>query len=300
MSMTKRGLVRFVTAFIGAAMIIAGVLALAVGPENDVQIILPPGVEVMGAEQLDTADVAGSVATENAVAWVADEPPAATETPQVKIASAVVSEVSAAMAMQDATATSEPTVAAPAEANAAVAVDAQAVPTVDVTAAMLAYESAYPVPQRILIDKLKVNAKIQPVGPGKAVGSNAVEWTAPNNRNVGWHDYSGRIGEGKNVVLNGHNNIYGAVFRKLYTLQAGDEIKLQAGDREATYVVEQVMILKERGEPLEVRIQNAQYIQPMVDDRLTLISCWPENNNTHRVVVIAKPASAAPAQTPEG
>jgi sortase (surface protein transpeptidase) len=37
----------------------------------------------------------------------------------------------------------------------------------------------------------------------------------------------------------------------------------------------------------------------MADDRLTIISCWPENNNTHRVVVIARPVTQA-ASTPEG
>ncbi|BCX03546.1 MAG: hypothetical protein KatS3mg053_1484 [Candidatus Roseilinea sp.] len=149
----------------------------------------------------------------------------------------------------------------------------------------------YPVPERIWIDKLKVDALIQPVGPGKRVGLNAVEWSAPNNRNVGWHDYSGRLGEGKNIVLNGHNNIYGAVFRKLYTLKPGDEIRLGAGDRQIVYRVEEVKLLRERNQPLEVRIANAQYIQAMDDDRLTLVSCWPETSNTHRVIVIARPVA---------
>ena len=27
------------------------------------------------------------------------------------------------------------------------------------------------------------------------------------------------------------------------------------------------------------------------DDRLTLVSCWPYTSNTHRVIVVAKPAS---------
>lgn len=284
MSMTKKNLLRFVVAFMGVAMIIAGAVALVAGPDQHVQIVLAPDVEVMGAVQSDDAGAA-----------VEDEPQP-TETPQVKFASAVVSESSAAIALQEATATPAPDAV---QATQAV----QALPTVNATAAVLAYHDAYPIPQRIVIDKLKVNAKIQPVGPGKAIGSKAVEWTAPNNKNVGWHDYSGRIGEGKNIVLNGHNNIYGSVFRKLYTLQAGDEVKLLAGDQQVTYRVEEVMILKERGEPLETRIKNAKYIQPMADDRLTIISCWPENNNTHRVVVIAKPASsetqAIPQVTPQ-
>lgn len=274
MLMTKRNLLRFVVAFLGVAMMVAGGATLLRGPDAHVQIYLAPDMEVMGAAPVDDA------AAETIV-----DAPLATETPQVKIALAAVSEFSAAMAMQEATATPAPDAA-------------QSVPTVDVTAALLAYQNSYPIPQRIVIDKLKVNAKIQSVGPGKAIGANAVEWTAPNNRNVGWHDYSGRIGEGKNIVLNGHNNIYGAVFRKLYTLQAGDEVTLQAGDRQVTYRVEEVMIVKERGEPIETRIKNARYIQPMVDDRLTIISCWPENNNTHRVVVIARPVTAESTALP--
>lgn len=149
----------------------------------------------------------------------------------------------------------------------------------------------HPVPERIWIDTLKVDALIQPVGPGRRVAPGAVEWTAPNNKNVGWHDYSGRLGEGKNIVLNGHNNIYGGVFRKLYTLKPGDEIRLAGGDRQFVYRVEEVKILRERDQPLAVRIANAQHIQPMNDDRLTLVSCWPEWSNTHRVIVIARPVA---------
>lgn len=152
-------------------------------------------------------------------------------------------------------------------------------------------DSAYPIPERIWIDKLKIDALIQPVGPGRRVGPGAVEWTAPNNRNVGWHDYSGRLGEGKNIVLNGHNNIYGGIFRKLYTLKPGDEIRLAAGDQLFVYRVEEVKILRERDQPLAVRIANAQHIQPMNDDRLTLVSCWPEWSNTHRVIVITRPVA---------
>ncbi len=146
-----------------------------------------------------------------------------------------------------------------------------------------------PVPERVWIDKLKVDASIEAVGPGKKVGKKGVEWAAPNNKNVGWHDYSGKLGEGKNIVLNGHNNIFGGVFRKLYTLEKGDEIRLGTGDKVVAYQVEEVIKVLERGQPINVRIKNAEYIQPMKDDRLTLVSCWPETSNSHRIIVIARP-----------
>ena len=53
---------------------------------------------------------------------------------------------------------------------------------------------------------------------------------------------------------------------------------------------EQVIKVLERGQPLKVRTKNAEYIQPMKDDRLTLVSCWPETSNSHRIIVIARPA----------
>jgi sortase A len=49
------------------------------------------------------------------------------------------------------------------------------------------------------------------------------------------------------------------------------------------------MILPERFESSEVRLQNARWIQHSEDERLTLISCWPYESNTHRVIVVAFP-----------
>ncbi|NJM40081.1 MAG: class F sortase, partial [Anaerolineae bacterium] len=87
-------------------------------------------------------------------------------------------------------------------------------------------------PTAIEIPAIKVKAKVIAVGPGKKVGKSSVEWSSPGKGQVGWHNYSGRLGEAKNLVLNGHNNIQGAVFRKLYTLQAGDLITIAS----ASYV----------------------------------------------------------------
>jgi sortase A len=40
----------------------------------------------------------------------------------------------------------------------------------------------------------------------------------------------------------------------------------------------------------EQRIKNGRFMQPTEDERLTIITCWPPTNNTHRLAVIAKPA----------
>ena len=55
------------------------------------------------------------------------------------------------------------------------------------------------------------------------------------------------------------------------------------------YVVKEKHILKEKGMPDEVRNANARWIAKTTDERLTLVTCWPYSNNTHRVIVVARP-----------
>jgi LPXTG-site transpeptidase (sortase) family protein len=108
---------------------------------------------------------------------------------------------------------------------------------------------------------------------------------------AGWHSTSALPGQPGNTVLAGHHNINGEVFRYLVDVQEGDEIEIFVGETPYKYTVEQKLIVKEKDEPLEVRQRNAQWIAPTNDVRLTLITCWPYTNNTHRVIVVAKPTS---------
>ena len=62
-----------------------------------------------------------------------------------------------------------------------------------------------------------------------------------------------------------------------------------------------MLILPEKHASDKQRQENVKYIQETSDDRLTLVSCWPRDDNTHRIVVIARPqalstdAGSAPA-----
>ena len=49
------------------------------------------------------------------------------------------------------------------------------------------------------------------------------------------------------------------------------------------------MIVPEKYEQLDIRMNNAQWILPSVDERLTLITCWPYETNTHRLIIVARP-----------
>ena len=120
---------------------------------------------------------------------------------------------------------------------------------------------------------------------------NAGYFDAPPLRAAGWQPSSARIGEPGNLVMSGHNNILGRVFENLKDLKAGDLIYVRAGRREITYRITERKLLIEKDQSIEVRTQNAQYIVPGGDDRLTLVTCWPPDNNTHRIIIIARPVA---------
>ena len=105
---------------------------------------------------------------------------------------------------------------------------------------------------------------------------------------AGWHLNSVVPGQVGNAVISGHNNIGGSVFRKLDRLQPGDEITVQTNvGTEVAYTVTEVKIVPEKYASAAQREANAQAIGPTSDERLTLITCWPANSNTHRVIVVA-------------
>ena len=145
-------------------------------------------------------------------------------------------------------------------------------------------------PDRLSIPRLNLDVPIEPVGMAPSdVAPGVVEWGVPEHRAAGWLNTSAPFGRPGNTVLDGHHNIKGEVFRDLWTLQARDVIFLAAGDASQRYVVDEVLILPERDQPLDVRLRNAGYIQPTEDERLTLVTCWPYDDNSHRTLVVARP-----------
>ncbi len=178
-------------------------------------------------------------------------------------------------------------------------------PTLSVEEMVVDFEDDYPVkeslrdaqpkedltPTRLVIPAIELDAPIEMVGwhLDKRDGQPINVWDAPNHFAAGWLKSSAPWGMPGNTVLDGHNNIEGKVFRYLIKLKVGDIIKLYGADKERIYRVDQILILKEAGQPLEVRQAIAQYIYPTEDERLTLVTCWPPQGNSHRLIIIALP-----------
>jgi sortase A len=150
---------------------------------------------------------------------------------------------------------------------------------------------------RIVAESIELDAEVIEVGWQEIIqdGVTANAWTVADYA-AGWHQNSALPGQGGNIVLSGHHNINGEVFRYIVDLQPGDIVTLYDAEQTHEYVIVDKFIVKDKGEPEAVRRANARWIEPFNEERLTLVTCWPYNNNTHRVIVIGKPANA---HTPE-
>lgn len=98
-------------------------------------------------------------------------------------------------------------------------------------------------------------------------------------KGVAQHIPSANPGEKGNVVLSGHDDVYGEVFRDLDKLRPGDQVILYTMQQQYVYLVTETRIV----EPSQVEVMN-----PTVDATLTLISCYPYMVNDKRIVVFGK------------
>ena len=175
-----------------------------------------------------------------------------------------------------------------------VALDAgavESVPPPTVIAAPAVATGAGNPPVQLVIESVGIDSPIMPVGweVVEQDGQQFSIWQVANFA-IGWHKTTAALGQPGNTVMAGHHNVQGEVFRDLVNVEVGDTvIAYDANNQRHEYRVELKTIVKEKGEPLEVRQRNAQWISPTEDERLTFVTCWPYTNNTHRVIVVAKP-----------
>lgn len=145
------------------------------------------------------------------------------------------------------------------------------------------------VPTRMVVPAIALDSWVVPVDKAPVVvnGETYGQWNTADNQ-VGWHNLSAKLGEVGNTVFNGHSDVNAAVFRNLGYVMIGDEIIVSSGVQNYRYVVTQKFLVQEGNVPLEVRIQNAAWMAPTQDERLTLITC-ANPGATHRLIIIAQP-----------
>ncbi len=98
-------------------------------------------------------------------------------------------------------------------------------------------------------------------------------------KGVGHHLGTANPGERGNMVLSGHDDVYGEVFRYLHKVELGDEILVYSGNHVFRYVATQKRII----EPTEVSV-----MYPTREPTLTLITCYPYLVDNLRIIVVAE------------
>lgn len=146
-------------------------------------------------------------------------------------------------------------------------------------------------PDRLRIPRLALDVPVAPVGMAPVPGPGAfISPAMPNGNTAGWLSTSASFNQAGNTVLTGRHQLKKmTVFHGLWTLEPGDEISLYAGKQRQRYRVAQVEIVPEQDQSLDVRLANAEFIRPTEEERLTLVTGWPEKGNSHRTIVIARP-----------
>lgn len=92
---------------------------------------------------------------------------------------------------------------------------------------------------------------------------------------------TGRLGEVGNYGVAGHRNrTYGSIFNRLDEVDVGDQIGLNNGAEEYTYQVVEKLYVK----PEETWVLNGNG----TDKEVTLITCHPQVNPTHRLIIKGK------------
>jgi sortase A len=98
-------------------------------------------------------------------------------------------------------------------------------------------------------------------------------------KGVGHHPGTANPGEKGNMVLTGHDDVYGEIFRYLYKLKKGDTIVVETASQRYTYVV--------ATDPRAVAPTEVSVMAPSRDATLTLITCHPYLIDTQRLIVVA-------------
>ena len=97
-------------------------------------------------------------------------------------------------------------------------------------------------------------------------------------KGVGQMVGSAQPGKDGNMVLSAHNDIFGEIFRHLDKLTPGDEIIVSTERSSYRYIVREIDVVK----PTDVYVTA-----PTEHAQTTLISCYPYQINTDRIIVFA-------------
>ncbi|RIK45811.1 MAG: sortase [Chloroflexi bacterium] len=150
-----------------------------------------------------------------------------------------------------------------------------------------------PPPTHISIPAVGIDTEVVQVSSYTVViqGVTVLQWNVADWA-AGHHDTSASPGENGNIVIAGHDDYRGEVFRGLHDAEIGDDVYLTSAAGTFHYTIREIHLRKEKGVELGERLATGLFMGPMPEERLTLITCWPYGVDDHRMIIVAKPAVA--------
>lgn len=146
-------------------------------------------------------------------------------------------------------------------------------------------------PTHLTIPSVGIDSKVVPVDwkmipkPG---GGQLAEWQVADYA-VGHHKGSANPGAPGNIVMSGHVDYRGEVFKNLHLVKRGDEVIVQTEKGQFVYVITDMVIVQEDGASPEQKRRNTRYMDPTAEPTLTLITCYPYGIDDKRFIAIAHP-----------
>lgn len=122
----------------------------------------------------------------------------------------------------------------------------------------------------------------------KVGGAVQAEWDVASYA-VGHNLGSANPGQPGNVVMAGHVDYKGEVFKNLHNVKKGDEVIIQTDKGQYVYVITETDLVKEDGATPEQQRRNAHYMDPTAEPTLTMITCYPYAIDNYRFVAIGHP-----------
>ncbi len=150
-------------------------------------------------------------------------------------------------------------------------------------------------PVRLLIPALDVDVRVVPVSSYLVEKDGHIMrvWKTADYA-AGYHENGAYPGLPGNVVISGHNNIKGSVFRPL-SLLGNKGIPFPRGAKVylvdaqgRIYEYEMTELLKVDTRDARARERGRRWLWATRDPVLTLVTCWPPNNNTYRLLIRAR------------
>ena len=147
------------------------------------------------------------------------------------------------------------------------------------------------IPVRIEIPEIELIAPVIPAEytNTEVQGKSFVQWEAPGFFAAAWHPDSAVLGGAGNTVINGHHNAFGEVFRRLVELEVGDTIFVYSQEKVYEFIIVNRLILEDTFMDAKIRLENGRWLAKSDDVRLTLVTCWPYESYTHRLILVASP-----------